>query len=105
MSKVLAINRRRTVGATLDLYDGYAEAEHEMLEKRVLKQIELESAKKTYEKAKPQKKQQVSLCVQLLDIFLETGNRQRLYISSLSRLPRFWLKIADSSIGHNGLAR
>ena len=60
MSKVLAINRRRTVNATLKLYAGYTDEEHDMLHKRVFKQLELDNAKKNFEKAKPPKKQQVS---------------------------------------------
>ena len=59
MSNVLATNRQRTLNATLKLYSGYSEEEHEMLQKRVFKQIELDSAKKNFEKAKPPKKQQV----------------------------------------------
>jgi len=59
MSKVLATNRQRTLNATLKLYAGYTDEEHDMLQKRVFKQLELDNAKKNFEKAKPQKKQQV----------------------------------------------
>jgi len=57
---VLAENRQRTLGAALQLYSGFADSQHEMLQKRVQKVVELENSKKTFEKAKPQKKKQVS---------------------------------------------
>ncbi|CAK8684121.1 unnamed protein product [Clavelina lepadiformis] len=63
MSHVNATNRQRTMGATLKLYAGYTQSQQEMLNKRVFKLMELEKAKKNYEKAKPQKKQQVNFLI------------------------------------------
>lgn len=58
-SHVIAVNRQRSLGAALQLYSGFAISEHEMLQKRVQKMVDLENAKKSFEKAKQQKKQQV----------------------------------------------
>lgn len=54
---VYATNDERTLGFTLDLYSKYAESVKEMLGRRTVKLYEYNSAVKTYEKAKPLKKQ------------------------------------------------
>nr|CAB3266465.1 sorting nexin-5 [Phallusia mammillata] len=111
-SNVIAINRQRSLGAVLQLYSGFAKSEHEMLQKRVQKMVELENAKKTFEKAKPQKKQQAEETMKRLERELndmtelakpelERHNRQRL-LTMQSAL----VQLADSEIknARDGLA-
>ncbi|PIK49899.1 hypothetical protein BSL78_13221 [Apostichopus japonicus] len=56
-ASVFATNDERTLGFTLDLYSKYAEAVKETLGRRTVKLYEFNSAVKTYDKAKPLKKQ------------------------------------------------
>ncbi len=57
------MSAKRSLGSTLHLYEGYSRSQHDMLQKRVYKAQDLESAIRSYEKAtKPSKKQQVCVC-------------------------------------------
>ncbi|XP_070559662.1 sorting nexin-6-like [Ptychodera flava] len=53
---VFSANDENTLGFTLDLYARYQESEKEMLYRRTCKMIDLETATKNLEKAKPQKR-------------------------------------------------
>uniref|UniRef100_H2ZHI7 PX domain-containing protein n=1 Tax=Ciona savignyi TaxID=51511 RepID=H2ZHI7_CIOSA len=71
LSNVSATNSQRSLGSTLHLYAGYSQSQHDMLQKRVQKAIELDGAKRNYEKAKPQKKTQAENDMRKLENELE----------------------------------
>ena len=55
-----ANNFKSTLGNNSQLYAGFANSQHSMLQKRVQKMMELENIKKTFERAKGSKRVQVS---------------------------------------------
>nr|XP_002121301.1 sorting nexin-5 [Ciona intestinalis] len=71
LHNVNATNSQRTLGSTLHLYAGYSQSQHDMLQKRVHKAIELDNSKKIYEKAKPPKKVQAEEAMKKLATELE----------------------------------
>jgi len=77
---------QQSVGACLQLYEGYARSQHDMLQKRIYKAIDLESAKSKFEKAKPNKKQQAEDEMKRLE--LELNDMTSLAVPELERYNR-----------------
>lgn len=107
-----AVRAKRSLGSTLHLYEGYSRSQHDMLQKRVYKAQDLESAIRSYEKAtKPSKKQQAEdemrrLEGELKDMTaqakpeLERHNRQRIraWQSALLKLTESEIKSSRAAL-------
>lgn len=59
--KKSAVSQSRNILATIQLHEGFSKSQQDMLQKRIYKAIDLENARKSFEKSKASKKQQVIL--------------------------------------------
>ena len=57
--KKSAVSQSRNILATIQLHEGFSKSQQDMLQKRIYKAIDLENARKSFEKSKASKKQQV----------------------------------------------
>ena len=57
--KQSAVSQSRKILATVQLHEGFSKSQQDMLQKRIYKAIDLENSRKSFEKAKANKKQQV----------------------------------------------
>jgi len=56
--KKSAVSQSRNILATIQLHEGFSKSQQDMLQKRIYKAIDLENARKSFEKSKASKKQQ-----------------------------------------------